>query len=393
MGYTIGNIVCGICADKYGRKITHITGRVFLALAVLMLSFTRNMVEYSIVQFFVGFMNTVDYSISFVLFQELLSDNRRHYASSFSSIGFSTGMCVLSLIAFLFPDWRSLAQVNAMLQLVLLPISFWLPESPRWLRQNAIDGNGNDNGNIKKAEEIETRIDFYTKTTHKKGILESKNSEIEMNCTKFGVLDLFRTKELRTRSFMLMIIYPVICSLYYCFNLDAGKLDGNIYINGMINGLIEIIIYLISGDLAARFGRRSMLASSFALSAFAALFALTPYINTIVPNDVFGWIGKIGICAAFNQIVIQIPELYPTNMRAIAIGFPNSVARVFTMFSPYFAELKIFSLSLFWVVQLVMISLALVAELMLPETIGGEIPGTLEDVLEQEERRLVKFTI
>jgi len=352
------------------------------------------MVEYSVVQFFVGFMNTVDYSISFVLFQELLSDDRRHYASSFSSIGFSTGMCVLSLIAFLFPDWQSLAKVNAMLQLILLPISFWLPESPRWLRQNVIDENGNDNGNLEKAGQIEKRIEFYTKTgLHKKGALETKNSDIETNCTKFGVLDLFRTKQLRTRSLMLMIIYPVICSLYYCFNLNAGKLDGNIYINGLINGLIEIIIYLISGDLASRFGRRSMLASSFALSGIAALLALTPYINTTIPNDVFGWIGKIGICAAFNQIVIQIPELYPTNMRAIAIGFPNSVARVFTMFSPYFSNLKVFSLSLFWVVQLVMISLALVAELMLPETIGGEIPGTLEDVFEQEERRLVKFTI
>ena len=302
-------------------------------------------------------------------------------------------MCVLSLIAFLFPDWRSLAKVNAVLQLVLLPISFWLPESPRWLRQNAIDDQGDDNGNLEKAEKVERRISFYTKTSHKKGTLETENSNNEKtNCTKFGVFDLFRTKELRTRSFMLMIIFPVICSLYYCFNLNTDKLDGNIYINGLVNGLIEIIIYLISGDLAARFGRRSMLASSFALSGIAALLALTPCVNKIIPNDVFGWIGKIGICAAFNQIVLQIPELYPTNMRAIAIGFPNSVARVFTMFSPYFADLKVFSLSLFWVVQLVMIIFALIAELMLPETIGGEIPGTLEDVFEQEERRLVKFT-
>lgn len=101
-----------------------------------------------------------------------------------STIKFCLGMCVLSLIAFLFPDWRSLAKVNAVLQLVLLPISFWLPESPRWLRQNAVDNQGDDNGNLEKAEKVERRISFYTKTSHKKGTLETENSNNEKtNCT------------------------------------------------------------------------------------------------------------------------------------------------------------------------------------------------------------------
>ena len=161
----------------------------------------------------------------------------------------------------------------------------------------------------------------------------------------------------------------------------------------MINGGIEILIYLISGDLAARFGRRSMLAASFGVSGIAAFLALIPFVNSRVSNDIFGWIGKIGICAAFNQIVIQIPELYPTNMRGIAIGFPNSVARLFTMTSPYFSDLKEYSLNLFWMVQLIMVICALLAELVLPETIGGEIPSTMKDVIDQEKRRLVRFLI
>ena len=45
-----------------------------------------------------------------------------------------------------------------------------------------------------------------------------------------------------------------------------------------------------------------------------------------------------------------------------------------------------YNLALFWFSQLVAVCLAIFAEIMLPETVGDEIPANMEDIEKQEKR-------
>ena len=406
-GFTLGNIFSGISCDRIGRKNTHLWGAVCLTLSMFLISFSQNLYQYGMVQFFVGFMHTSDFATSCVHFHELLSPKRVHFSSTFSSCGFGGGFGLLAILAYFIPDWRHLAFVIAMFQVVLLPVIFWLPESPKWLRQN---------GRNKEAEEIEGFILGWGRR-ESTNIFQSENGVSEKNarkisktesdsssfldsasskidCKKYTILDLFRDKIIRTRTLMMLIVWPVISTLYYCFNFNTSRMEGNIYLNCLTQSGIEIIMYIISGEIAARYGRRSMLIASFSvsgISCFAALISVV--LNLDIPTDVFGWIGKIGICAAFNQIFIQTPELFPTNLRGIGMGFPNSFARIFSGFAPYFQDLKEYSLGLFWFSQLAAVSAAIAAELMLPETAGEEVPANMDDIRKQEKRRIFKINL
>lgn len=75
------------------------------------------------------------------------------------------------------------------------------------------------------------------------------------------------------------------------------------------------------------------------------------------------------------------------------MGFPNSFARIFSGFAPYFQDLKEYSLGLFWFSQLAAVSAAIVAELMLPETVGEEVPANMDDIRKQEKRRIFKINL
>lgn len=60
-----------------------------------------------------------------------------------------TGMVILCLLAYVFRNWRRLAEVVSLMGLPLLLLYFVLPESPRWLQ---------DKGRLKEANAVMKKI-------------------------------------------------------------------------------------------------------------------------------------------------------------------------------------------------------------------------------------------
>lgn len=91
--------------------------------------------------------------------------------------------------------------------------------------------------------------------------------------------------------------------------------------------------------------------------------------------------GKLAITATFGAIYIYTSELIPTSVRSAALGTNSMCGRVGAIISPYIASLQTYGM---WIPLMIfglnsMISGLLI--LMLPDTMGRELPETINDAL------------
>ena len=161
-------------------------------------------------------MHTADFATSCVLWHELLSTKNQHFAGTYSSCGFGGGFSVVAVIAYCLPWWRASAWAIGTFQVILLPIFFWLPESPKWLREK---------GRFEEARDIEYRIDQFNGTVSATVNDEAKtlSNDSQSSIGSSEKVDeksqtiLFKNKILRTRLVLMMICWPVISTLYVIF--------------------------------------------------------------------------------------------------------------------------------------------------------------------------------
>ena len=98
-------------------------------------------------------------------------------------------------------------------------------------------------------------------------------------------------------------------------------------------------------------------------------------------KSTFYFIGKLAITATFGAIYIYTSELIPTSVRSAALGTNSMCGRVGAIISPYIASLQTYGM---WIPLMIfglnsMISGLLI--LMLPDTLGRELPETINDAL------------
>ena len=91
--------------------------------------------------------------------------------------------------------------------------------------------------------------------------------------------------------------------------------------------------------------------------------------------------GKLSITATFGAIYIYTSELLPTSVRTAALGTSSMLGRIGAIVSPYIAALKIYGM---WIPLVIFGANALISGLLillLPETLGQDLPETVKDAL------------
>ena len=109
----------------------------------------------------------------------------------------------------------------------------------------------------------------------------------------------------------MMITWFASSSLYYMISYQLKYIKGNIYINGIISSISEIIAYTLSGVIIKIFNVKLTLLLSL-LIAFSGMLSLI-----IVDTDNQITLGffilgsKYGISQAFNTVYIANVKLFP----------------------------------------------------------------------------------
>ena len=255
----------------------------------------------------------------------------------------------------------------------------FLPESPRWLIANG------------KTEAARKIIEAAAETNKVKlspevwsEDTEDTEEKAESDQPVYGPLDLFRRSQL-VITLPLFFCWPVVTMLYYGLSLSADKIQmtENVYLSFILVSLIEIPSHLLVPLIIDVWGRKPIFFLALFVPGICCIVAafLTPG-TAIFAILTLG--AKAAVTGAFNVTYIYTAELFPTSIRATAVGACSTMARVGGALAPiigkYLIELgtisEIVPLCLFGGFGLA----GGLCALLLPDTVGFPLPSTLQDV-------------
>ncbi|XP_026327943.1 carcinine transporter isoform X2 [Hyposmocoma kahamanoa] len=379
VGGIIGNYIFGYLQDTIGRKPAFFIYLLIECIFGVATAFAQNYIVWIIYRVGVGFTVPAIMATPYVLAIELVGPRCRTLCTILSNIAYSMGLILLAGVVYLIRDWRQLALATT-LPFVCFFLYLWvMPESPRWLLAR---------GQFEKAEVILKRMARingkslpanYMVHLRRKYESDKLKQDIEKERSrKYGILDLFRTPNLRKKTIIITFIWFTNTSVYVGLSYYAPVLGGDEFLNFFLAGIVELPTYLFLWPSMERLGRRWTLCMSMVVGGIACLTTFLVQHETNVTLALY-CVGKMGISSSFVVLPLMASELYPTVVR----GLGMSLSSVLGMLGPIFIPLVNYLGSDIMVLPLIIMGGLLVAggiaSLLLPETLNQHLPQTLED--------------
>ncbi|XP_067900724.1 solute carrier family 22 member 2-like isoform X2 [Heterodontus francisci] len=382
LGFMLGSILMGYAADMFGRKLSFLFATFVTSVLGLGASFLPNYTWFLIFRTLQGLFSKGSWLCTYVFITELVGLQYRRTVGILYQVCYSTGMMLLSAVAYLIPDWRNLQLATSIPSFLFLTYYWLIPESPRWMLSQ------------KKNTEAMTVIQKMAKMNGKS---LSKKIETVEECSEDldspSFVDLVRTPQIRKHTLILMFNWFASALVYQGLVMRLGTMGGNIYLDFFISGAVEIpaaILILLSIE---RIGRRLPFAAGGLLSGSSCLIAafIPEHISWLATAIAF--VGKLGITISFEMVVFVNAELYPTFIRNLGVSVCSSLCDVGGIAAPFI----VYRLAGIWMgLPLVVLGvIGLIAGglvLLLPETKGLTLPDTIEDVenIRQQKKKIPK---
>lgn len=146
-GVCLGSFSLQSLADFIGRLRCSLLYVIILSATNFAMSYSTSFPMWMSLRFITGLFTSSAYGVTYTYVLELLTERRRMLLGVINSITFGIGTMYLSLLAYLFNDWRSLARAIAITPVIPVIISFFtLVESPRWLLNKNKEAEANKGG-------------------------------------------------------------------------------------------------------------------------------------------------------------------------------------------------------------------------------------------------------
>ncbi|GFR78056.1 organic cation transporter protein, partial [Elysia marginata] len=265
-----------------------------------------------------------------------------------------------------------------MMMKMMMVMMIFTPESPRWLL---------DKGKTRKARTVIEKIAASNNKTLPKDALTSDTGEEGPSVT---VWEMFQYRRLVLRTCIIFYNWFCVNLLYYGLSLNLDNLPGNPYINFLISCTVELVAYVITFFILDRVGRKRVHTAAMFVGGVACLAVIVPvaYLSSEYTWVVtaLAMVGKTAAAICYATLYIMTTELFPTVVRNSGLACCSIFESTASMSAPYIADLgKLVRGRLSQALpMLVFGSCALVAGLVstqLPETLGRELPETVEDAL------------
>ncbi|XP_022177329.1 organic cation transporter protein-like isoform X1 [Myzus persicae] len=375
MGVAFGGFFSGLVSDRFGRKKTLMASLIMqLALGILV-AICPWFEFYLVLRFILGFVCVSIVFSGFVLCMELVGGKWLTIAGVLYLLPVPMSYIIISGIAYICRGWRLLQWCVTLPAVFFLVLHWFVPESPRWLLAM---------GRVEETMEVlekASKINKHPLPVNMDKILKQSINKFEINGKpKVRVSDLFRTKNIRKISLVLYILWFSLYLVYYGLVLNLSNIGGNIYINTIISGLVEIPAILISVVILLKMGRRIPLCLTMVAGGIACL------LTTILPADTDEWIslslvmaGKFSVSSSNVIMPLYTAELFPTVIRNLGVGTSNIPAGIALIMVPYLWNLSPLSKVLPLLVLGTVSVIGGLSVLMLPET-GSYLSDTLEEV-------------
>jgi MFS family permease len=372
-GWAVGGMVAGILADYIGRKRTMIFAILTYSIMTGLSAFSWDWISFAVFRFLAGLAIGSEWVTGTSMTAEFWPDRARGKGSGLFQSGFGIGFFLAS-VTWLFVGetgpgaWRTMYLIGALPALLTFWIRRAIPESTLW-----------EKANERRAAAI-ARERLGQGTTAEDRAL-----------TRFTLLDLFTTPAIRNRTIIAFLmattsavgfwgistwVPPYIGSVAARAGLSAPRWES---FTGMAYNAGSVAGYIGLGFLADAFGRKPVTLAFFAFSLLSTpvLFLWTHDLHLLlVVASIVGLFGS----GQITWMSVWLPELYPTRMRATAVGFIFNAPRLIAAGGTLMAGRLIVKFGGYENAALIVATiylLGLAAGPFLPETRGKPLPETI----------------
>ncbi|WP_272522447.1 MFS transporter [Providencia sp. PROV202] len=324
-GLFIGTSLFGYICDQIGRRKMFLIDIVAIGAISVATMFVSTPLQLLLMRFLIGIVIGADYPIATSMITEFSNTKQRAFAVGFIAAMWYVGATCANLVGYALYDveggWRWMLGSAVIPCIVILIGRFDLPESPLWL--------------IRKGRHQECQK-MMTKLFGQPVVFEAE----EQKKTRF--IDIFTKRHF---SFVLFTATIWTCQVIPMFAIYTfgpqivGELGWDQGKNATL-GNVVISLFFMLGCLPAmywlnRMGRRPLLIGSFAIMTCAlAILGLFSNLGICLVIIMFGIYAFFSGGPGILQWLYP-NELFPTDIRASAVGVIMSISRIGTIFSTW----------------------------------------------------------
>lgn len=324
-GIFIGTALFGYVTDLVGRQLMFTVDIIAIAIISIGTMFISSPIQLVVMRFLIGIVIGADYPIATSLVAEFTPRKYRALSIGFIAAVWYLGATAADIVGYYLSDvdggWRWMLG-SAFIPCVILLIGRWgTPESPRWLAQK---------GRVEEARAVVLRLFGADVELEPEEVKETRYSKI------------FEKGYFRRMIFVGTIwacqvvpmfgLYTFGPQIMSAFGFGAGK--------QAILGDIIISMFFLIGCVPAMFwlnsiGRRPLLIGSFTIMSIAlAVLGFFPNANIWIVVIAFGTYAFFSGGPGILQWLYP-NELFPTEIRASAVGAAMAFSRIGTVLSTY----------------------------------------------------------
>lgn len=367
IGYTLGAFTLPPLADKYGRKSTTLLTMVAFVVdltLILVLPTGDHQMIYVIIgsMFFQGLGTALRHAAGYCYLLEFFpSEDADFVGSAFFICDGATYIWLSLYFLYISKDWH---WVLLFFDLVAVLSSglvwLYLPESPKWLYSKHMFPELKQAlltirrvNRVAPGSRISAWLDEPERMTRHLKALNASSvgappSEAEKEQSNFKFI--ISNKKILYNLVLMIVVWLGSSFCYYLISYQLKYIKGDMYLNGIVSSLSECTAYAVSGLFLSKLGFKQVTALSFALGALGTLCLLWTSSDSQALLSLFVLGSKFGISAAFNLAYLGNLLIFPVRISATSVGICQCFAKIFTIFSPYVAEIKPESVPLWFVV-------------------------------------------
>ncbi|EWS71161.1 MFS transporter (macronuclear) [Tetrahymena thermophila SB210] len=329
IGSLFGTFFFSFLSDLKGRRLPMIISWAFSLMGIGILAFSQNVAMIFIGQFFGGFGIYPASTLAFIILSEQSIGKFRKVTTGFLLLGFTISEGILNLLGYLFNNnWQILIRYWFFIPMILLQSTmFYIIESPRFYLNkdkhkvvsclNKIAVRNAKNSYYSQQKLTKEQIDF-----NKYSLVKKKGT--------YSYFTLFKYKSTKWVTIACSIQKFLMIFVNYGAQFSVSDFGFSIYINATIGFSAELLSYAFLVKVLNQFKRKpSALFFQILSSLFCLLFIAFPIPDSCVDSNCYQkfmqiilyFLSRISITAYFVIISAYFPELYPTSVRSLGLGF------------------------------------------------------------------------
>ncbi|MEA4901391.1 MFS transporter [Desulfitobacterium sp.] len=324
-GIFLGTALFGYITDLVGRQLMFTIDIMAIAIISLGTMFITTPMQLVVMRFLIGIVIGADYPIATSLVTEFTPRKYRALSIGFIAAVWYVGATAADIVGYLLSDvnsgWRWMLG-SAFIPCVILFVGRWgTPESPRWLARK---------GRVDEARAIVHQLFGADVELEPEEVVKTQYSKI----FKKGYFSrmLFVGTIWACQVVPMFGLYTFGPQIMSAFGFGAGK--------QAILGDIIISMFFLIGCIPAMFwlnsiGRRPLIIGSFTIMSIAlAVLGIFPNANIWIVVAAFGTYAFFSGGPGILQWLYP-NELFPTEIRASAVGAAMAFSRIGTVLSTY----------------------------------------------------------